>query len=69
MCRRDTGRTNNFIVIMMLKDFRRYPASPCNVQFVLGETEKTAAMALLDDAIDEGKERFTPPPRSREPRT
>ena len=37
MCRRDTGRTNNFIFIMMLKDFRRYPASPCNVQFVLGE--------------------------------
>ena len=37
--------------------------------FAPGETEKTAAMALLDDAIDEGKERFTPPPRSREPGT
>ena len=43
---------------MMLKDFRGYPASPCNVQFVLGETEKTVRVAILDDAIDEGGEHF-----------
>ena len=45
--------------IMMLKDFRRYPASPCNVQFVLGETAKTALVPVLDDAHDEGSETMT----------
>ena len=56
MCRRDTGRTNNFLVIRRLKDSGSYPASPCNVQFVLGETAKTISVAVLDDAIDEGDE-------------
>ena len=59
MCRRDTGRTNNFIVIRKLKDSGSYPASPCNVQFVLGEREKTVSVAVLDDAHDQGSETFT----------
>ena len=41
---------------MMLKDFWCYPASPCNVQFVLGETEKLVEVAVLPDAHDEGAE-------------
>ena len=43
---------------MMLKDFRRYPASPCNLQFVLGETQKTVSVPIHDDAVDEGTEYF-----------
>ncbi len=50
MCRRDTGRTNNFLVIIRLKDFRSYPASPCNVQFVLGERAKGYRDALVEGA-------------------
>ena len=56
MCRRDTCRTNNFLFIRKLKDSGSYPASPCNVQFVLGETSKTVRVAVLDDSHDEGEE-------------
>ena len=35
MCCRDTGRTNNFLVIRRLKDFGSYSASPCNPRFGL----------------------------------
>ena len=55
MCRRDTGRTNNFIVIIMLKDFRCYPASPCNVQFVLGES-----LPMTGDLLGHRKVNTTP---------
>ena len=34
VCRGDTGRTNNFLVIRRLKDSRSYPASLCNPRFV-----------------------------------
>ena len=65
MCRRDTGRTNNFLVIRKLKDSGSYPASPCNVQFVLGEIAKSlvfragerAVVAIMsgDNRLDTGK--------------
>ena len=44
---------------MRLNDFRSYPASPCNVQFVLGETSKTVLVPVLDDAHDESVETMT----------
>ena len=59
MCRRDTCRTNNFLVIRRLKDSGSYPASPCNVQFVLGETAKTVRVPVLGDTHDEGSETLT----------
>jgi len=59
VCRRDTCRTNNFLVIRRLKDSGSYPASPCNVQFVLGETAKTVNVPVLDDSHDEGNETMT----------
>ena len=59
MCRRDTTRTNNFLVIRKLKDSGSYPASPCNVQFVLGETEKTVSVPVLDDAEEDSGETLT----------
>ena len=36
-----------------------YTATSGTLTFAPGETEKTVAVALLDDAVDEGKERFT----------
>jgi len=59
VCRRDTTRIDNFLVIRRLKDSGSYPASPCNVQFVLGETEKTVSVEVLDDAHHEGSETLT----------
>ena len=42
MCRRDTGRTNNFLFIRRLKDSRSNPASPCNPRFGLAARTKAA---------------------------
>ena len=36
-----------------------YTATSGTLTFAVGETEKTVSVALLDDAIDEGKETFT----------
>ena len=43
MCRRDTGRTNNFLFIRRLKDSGSYPASPCNPRFGLAVRTKRGA--------------------------
>ena len=43
----------------MLKDSGSYPASPCDAQFVLGETEKTVSVPVHSDELNEGSETLT----------
>ena len=57
---RDTGRTNNFLFIRRLKDFWRYPASPCNPRFGLAvaalRTVKAGIAAMTANAAQRSAE-------------
>ena len=55
MCRRDTGRTNNFLVIIRLKDSGSYPASPCNPRFGLAVWAKIFSDVTPADLAEKGR--------------